>query len=262
MWRVGPSRNIAKKPMPIIELSRIDSPLTQGDILSGVPLFVTREGSAEKEGESVKSTAKLCLVLSRPCVTAHKKQVVVAAVEKYPDNTPRSLDSFDKVLAFLTGLRDGGWSPDLFYLGQLPEHTGRYCARLDALFTIEIPADDKARQAFLTERRILTLHPDFARDLHLRLFNAFASLGFDDHAWPSTEDLQWLVAQGQADIAAAELALQQQQALQAPRDVDGTQFRENELTAAQRRRDNLVERVAPYKHELNRRQGLPPTGQA
>jgi hypothetical protein len=247
--------------MPIIELARTDAPLTQGDILSGVPLYLTGEGSAETGGESARSPAKLCLVLSRPCVAAHKKQVVVAAIEKYPDNTPRGLDSFDKVLDFLTSVRDGGWSPDLFYLGQLPERTGRFCARLDALFTVEIPSDNQARKAFLAQRRVLTLHPDFARDLHLRLFNAFASLGFDDHSWPSTEDLQWLVAQGQADVTAAQLTVRQQQALQASRDADGTQFRENDLIAAQRRLDDLRERLAPYEKELSRRQGPPPAAQ-
>jgi hypothetical protein len=167
--------------MPILELPRPDTPLTQGDILSGVQLFLTREGWTDTGGEPARSPAKLCLVLSRPCVAAHKKQVVVAAIEKFPDNTPKGLDSFDKVLDFLTGLRDGGSSPDLFYLGQLPERTGRFCGRLDALFTIDVPADAQTRKAFLGERRLATLHPDFARDLHLRLFNAFASLGFDDH---------------------------------------------------------------------------------
>jgi hypothetical protein len=241
--------------MPIIELARPGAPLTQGDILSGVQLFLTREGWAEKGGEPARASAKLCLVLSRPCVAAHKKHVVVATIEKYPDNAPRGLDSFEKVLAFLTGMRDGGSSPDVFYLGQLPGRTGRFCARLDALCTIEIPEDDATRAAFLAERRIATLHPDFARDLHLRLFSAFASLGFDDHAWPSTEDLQWLVTQGQADAATAASAVRQLEAQQASREAEGTQFREVDLTNARRRLQDIQERVRPYEEELARRRG-------
>src|ERR1700722_8550316 len=106
--------------MPIIEQTRPGAPLTQGDILSGVQLFLTKEGWVEKGGEPARSPAKLCMVLSRPCVAGHKKHVVAAAIDKYPDNPPKGLDSFEKVLAFLTGLRDGGSSPDVFFLGQLP----------------------------------------------------------------------------------------------------------------------------------------------
>jgi hypothetical protein len=56
----------------------------------------------------------LCLVLSRPCVAAHKRHVVVAGIAKYPDSVPKAIDSFDKVLDFLTGVRDGGSSTDVF----------------------------------------------------------------------------------------------------------------------------------------------------
>jgi hypothetical protein len=191
-------------------------------------------------------------------VAAHKKHVVVAAIEKYPDNAPKGLDSFDKVLAFLTGMRDGGSSPDLIYLGQLPGRTGRFCTRLDALCTIEVPEDGPTHDAFLAERRIATLHPDFTRDLHLRLFNAFASLGFDDHRWPSTEDLEWLVTQGRADVAAAQQAALQQQALQASRSAEGRQAPGSELDNAQQRLAGLRERVAPFEQELERRRPGPP----
>jgi hypothetical protein len=69
-------------------------------------------------------------------VAAHKKHVVVAGVARYPDAVPRGIDSFDEVLDFLTGARDGSGSADVFYLGQLPARTGRFCARLDSLHTI------------------------------------------------------------------------------------------------------------------------------
>jgi hypothetical protein len=61
------------------------------------------------------------------------------------------------------------------------------------------------------------------------------------------------VTQGQADIAAAQATVRQQQALQASRAAEGTQFRETELVAAQRRLDDLQERVVPFEQELSRR---------
>jgi hypothetical protein len=240
--------------MPIIEPARPGAPLTQGDLLNGVALFATKGSWEERGGQASAVKSELCLVLSRPCVAAHKKHVVVAAVAKFPDNVPKNIDSFDKVLDFLTGARDGGSSPDVFYLGQLPGRSGRFCARLDSFHTIEIPEEGDQRMQFLAARRTLTLHPDFARDLHMRVFGAFASLGFDDHSWPSTEDLQWLVNQGQADMATATVLVRQLEAQKASRDAEGTQFKENELTTAQEKLAKLKERLAPYEHELNNRQ--------
>ena len=240
--------------MPIIEPARPGAPLTQGDLLSGVTLFATKGSWDEKGGQASVVKSELCLVLSRPCVAAHKKHVVVAAVAKFPDNVPKNIDSFDKVLDFLTGARDGGSSPDLFYLGQVPGRSGRYCARLDSFHTIEIPEDNEQRAQFLAVRRTLTLQPDFVRDLHMRVLGAFASLGFDDHRWPSTEDLQWLVNQGQADIAAATAVVRQLEAQKASRGAEGTQFKESDLTTAQEKLQMLEERVAPYERELRSRQ--------
>ena len=94
--------------MPIIEPARSGAPLTQGDLLSGIALFATKGSWDEKGGQASVVKSDFCLVLSRPCVAAHKKHVVVAAVAKFPDNVPKNIDSFDKVLDFLTGARDGG----------------------------------------------------------------------------------------------------------------------------------------------------------
>jgi hypothetical protein len=239
--------------MPIIEPARPGAPLTQGDLLSGVALFATKGSWEEKGGRAAETKADLCLVLSRPCVAAHKKHVIVAGVARYPDTVPKGLDSFDKVLDFLTDARDGRSAPDVFYLGQLSGRAGRFCARLDSLHTIEVPEDKGQRAESLAARRVLTLHPDFGRDLHLRVFGAFASLGFDDNRWPSTEDLQWLVTQGQADVAAAALTVRQLEAQQASRGAEGTQFKEADLTNARQRLAELQERLAPYGEELERR---------
>src|SRR4051812_27561487 len=225
--------------MAIIEPARPGAPLTQGDLLSGITLYATKGSWDEKGGQASVVKSELCLVLSRPCVAAHKKHVVVAAVAKFPDNVPKTIDSFDKVLDFLTGARDGGSSPDVFYLGQLPGRSGRFCARLDSFHTIEVPEEGEQRTQFLAARRALALHPDFARDLHMRVFGAFASLGFDDHSWPSTEDLKWLVNQGQTDIAAATLVVRQLETQKASRGAEGTQFKESDLTTAQEKLEKL-----------------------
>ena len=97
-------------------------------MLAQVTWFATKESWSEKGGEAVKAPGKWCLVLSRPCVAAHKKYLTVAGIAKSPDTTPKDLDGFEKMLAFLTEMRDGLGSPDLFYLGQLPTLQGRYCA--------------------------------------------------------------------------------------------------------------------------------------
>jgi hypothetical protein len=163
--------------MPILEPARPDAPLTQGDILSGVALFATKGSWEEKGGQAAVTKSDLCLVLSRPCVAAHKKHVVVAGIAKYPDAVPKGLDSFEKVLDFLTGARDGSSSPNVFYLGQFPGRTSRYCARLDSLHTVEVPEDAAQRAQFLSTRRVMTLDPDFARDLHLRVFGLSRAWG-------------------------------------------------------------------------------------
>ena len=220
------------------------------------PGEIRLQGVGGKGGQPSVVKSELCLVLSRPCAAAH---IVVAAVAKFTDSVPKSIDSFDKVLDFLTRSRER-----LLLSGRLlsgPAHrveaeAGDF-ARLDSFHTIEIPEGDEQRTQFLATRRTLTLHPDFARDLHMRVFGAFAGLGFDDHSWPSTEDLQWLVTQGQTDIAAATLATRQLEAQKASRGAEGTQFKESELTAAQEKLAALKERVEPYERELAARQASP-----
>jgi len=226
--------------------------LTQGDILTDITLFATKDGWLEKGGEPVKAPFKMCLVVSRPCAIAHKKHVQVAGIDRYPDDVPKGIDTVEKVLAFLSGARDGIRSPDVFYLGQLPKHIGRYCARLDSLHPIQLPTDPLAF-VNLVAKRVGTLAPDFARDLHLRLFNAFASLGFDDFNWPSTEDLEWLVAQGNSDVAAAEHAVNQFKALKASRAAEGETFNDTDLLNAEKRLADLHRLLTPFQAEHRKR---------
>jgi hypothetical protein len=57
--------------MPIIEVPQPGSPLSQGDILKDLDLFLTADGSDDEGGRPEKSPYHLCLVLSRPCVIEH-----------------------------------------------------------------------------------------------------------------------------------------------------------------------------------------------
>ncbi|HEV3387352.1 MAG TPA: hypothetical protein VG097_21210 [Gemmata sp.] len=240
--------------MPIVELCSEGHPLNQGDILRDITLFVTKNSWIEK-GFAAKAPFKLCLVVSRPCVIENKQHITVIGVEKYPEDTPREIDSFDKVLDFMTGARDGVTSPDVFYLGQLPGLSGRYCARLDSFHDIEIPpvVDKATRSSFLATARIATLSPDFLRALHSRLFGAFANMGFDDCGWPSTEDLTWIVTQGQADISKLEGQLKQQQANKLSREAEGKKFDDRLLFSIEQELDKLKLKVQPFLRESDRR---------
>jgi hypothetical protein len=122
--------------MPIIESPSLGSPLSQGDILKGIHVFETKVTATGTE--AFKSKGLLCLVLSRPCVAAHKSHIVVAEIHKYPLNLPKEIESFEDCLAFLTDTRDGNSSPDVFYLGHLPQIEGRFYARLDRLHTLNL----------------------------------------------------------------------------------------------------------------------------
>jgi hypothetical protein len=169
---------------------------------------------------------------------------------------PREVQTFDDVRAFLTDLRDGTDSPDVFYLGQLPGHEGRFGARLDSLHTIQIPGGENALQQFTTQRRIGRLYVDFARDLHLRMFRAFASLGFDDCRWLATDDLRWLVSKGQSELTAAESGLRDAEAAlhsaqaQGFKNANERQQLEQAVTAALEAGAGLSQTLSPYAVEL------------
>lgn len=252
--------------MPIIEPHDPSLPLSQGDVLRGVSLFITKESWTEAGGEAKKTPHKLCLIVSRPCVVGHKFNAVVAAIEKMADNVPRDVETFEDILGFLTHLRDGADSPDVFYLGQIPSYEGRFGACLDSLHTIQIPAEAEQR-AFTDAKRIGRLNIDFVRDMHTRIFRVFATLGFDDHRWMSTQDLSWMVARGRSEIHDAQSAFEA--ANSAVLSAQARGFRnegerrqlEKALTDAQTALDALRPKVRPFEEELTRRQ-QPPQGQA
>lgn len=240
--------------MPIIEPVPIEVPLSQGNILKGVRLFATAECWNATGGQPADVRTKLCLVLSRPCVAQHKRHVTVAAIERYKGNVPGDIKTFDDILGFLVDTRDGVESPDVFYLGEIPAEKGRFCARLDSVHSMEVPGDPLLRQQFLTDCRVGRLHIDFARDLHARIFRAFASLGFDDLRWFATPDLEWLVGRGRAELAETEQDLHQKQTVKAQKGFEGKEYPPKEIEKAEAALAELRAKLAPYEEELRRRQ--------
>jgi hypothetical protein len=192
----------------------------------------------------------------------HKPNAIVAAIEKMADNVPREVETFDDILGFLTDLRDGSDSPDVFYLGQIPGHQGRFAARLDSLHTIQIPAEPEQR-AFTDSKRIGHLHIEFIRDLHTRIFRAFATLGFDDHRWMSTNDLNWLVSRGRREVHDAEGAVENARTSLLAGEAQGfrhpseKQKLQGAVTDAQSRLDKLRAQIVPYETEFATRQQPP-----
>jgi len=191
----------------------------------------------------------------------HKPNAIVAAIEKMNDNVPDEVKTFEDILDFLTNLRDASGSPDVFYLGQMPDLEGRYSARLDSLHTIQIPEEANQR-AFTDQKRVGRLHDDFVRDLHTRIFRAFSTLGFDDNRWMSTQDLTWMVFRGRQEILEAEAALQSAHTALSAAEAQGIRHAtertkmENAITRAQKTLDNLRLQVRPYEAELAARQAL------
>lgn len=211
--------------MPILETVDADSPLTQGDVFAGVPLFVSAATpDSQLQFKSTQAT-KLghCLVLSRPCVCAHKPQIIVAGVVRadLPKVEKGSTTQLLDAMALLVKARDGdAEAKDTFYIGHLPGKAseGRFAAKLDSLHTIQLPGKPEDRVPFIRKYRICRMHSDFARDLHSRIFSAFASSGFDDYGWYSDEDLRWLIQLGDADLRQHELGKSK---IQASAEVEG-----------------------------------------
>ena len=244
--------------MPIIEQAAPATPLTQGDVLNGVCLFSTKK-AWENGGVSVNSQSPLCLVISRPCVALRGEWVTVTAIERYR-NRPPDLISFDRAETFYKEIRDGLTTPDNFYLGQIDGIEGSCCARFDSFHKIQLPKDGtEERAAFIRNYRIGRLHPDFAHDLHLRLFRAFASLGFDDYRWFPTADLQVLVTIADKDLASkkAEL-LEAQKKLAIGRSQgfhndDQKKALEKEESRLKESLQTMADAAQPYRDELTRR---------
>jgi hypothetical protein len=251
--------------MPIIETADADSPLTQGDVLQGATLAATAK--PYDRGELIQTAHRYCLVISRPCVCAHKRYVVVAAVAKYDSALPADFEkTIDNAIDWLTSARDGRDAPDRFYLGQIEGQTGRFCALLDSLHTIELPEAQAERQDVVRRTRIGRLSRDFANDLHVRIFASYSRLGFDDHRWMSDVDLGWLIGIGQAEIAKVNAARLDLKADYETKDSALTWRNPKEKEAIERQIANLEkdlarlqDRLRPYESEQTSRRAAPPS---
>ena len=185
------------------------------------------------------------MVISRPCGIAHKDDLLVAEIVKYDQSVPKGVESFEHALDFLRAQRDGIGSPDRFYLGEIPGKDGRFVARLDSLFTVSVK--DKSK---LLGFRIAGLNSDFQRDLHLRVFNAIASLGFDDVEWLPTSDLEFLKTIGEGELANLRNLEATEKSNKAKQDFGANKFDEKKLANLERDIAKLEASMAPYLSKL------------
>lgn len=229
------------------------APLQQGDVLERVSLFYTGlDGSP-------LSIERDVLVLSRPCNALRDKLVTVAPIVERPLPTLREATELEDLIRAFTRIRDGEGQKDLFYLGPMePENGKRYAALLSTLYTIEVPAETTARAAYLQQHRRRALAPEFARDLHLRVLGAFASLGFDDDGWWSDDDLALVVSRGEALLSQAEARVQTLESTLGVHRVSGGSSREEkklseELAQAKKQASSARESLAGLHAEQRRR---------
>ena len=96
---------------------------------------------------------------------------------------------------------------------------------------------------------------DFARELHVRLFSTFASLGFDDVAWLTDDDLCWAIERGRIELADAEKSLAEKKSAKFQKGFEsGQQFPEAQITRAEERVAQVRAKIAPFETELQKRE--------
>lgn len=239
--------------MPILVSPVPGSPLRQGDILRGRSLFfpgVDDEGPCE-----LARRPDFLLLISRDCNAFRDEYLAVFPVRRIKLDVAET--EFVKLRRMLEVDRDGGRTPDVFYLGPIGEGTERYAANLGTPFTIAAPTAGDARSAWIESHRVMSMDRDFIDHLHSRIFGAFARKGFDDHAWLPTQDLAVLVRRGEAQIASLDAEVKGLEAdldnaalRQATRETKSIQQR---LPKAKAELAELERAVAPYRSHLERR---------
>jgi hypothetical protein len=244
--------------MPILLPPDHASPLDQGDVLADIETHRTRT-----DGSPNPTSRRFVLVLSRPCNSLRDDHVVVAPVE--PGRIPQIKEpqTPEELLRVFERIRDGEGAPDRFYLGAAtPGDSNRYVAKLDELYTIEVPKKPDERAQFLERHRRFRLDPSFARDLHVRVFRAFASLGFDDVAWWSDGDLELVVNQCDAWVRKIESEIETlRQGADPRRDVLAASGEpgkaihrlDEEIKSAEKRKREILAQYERERRELERR---------
>jgi hypothetical protein len=239
--------------MAIIESIAESEPFSQGDIFQGIKLYASRDCSQPDDDKAKKLDHPFCLVVSRPCNCLHKNHVIVVPVEKLKDGIPKDANTFSSLMDFLVSLRDGYDSPYVFYLGEIDSYDGRFVARLDSFHTVKFPSEPTVLFEFVRDNRVGRLHVDFIRDLHLRIFRAFASLGFDDFGWFSDKDLNLAVSRGQADLAAAEAEVHGAQASMHAQEFANRPADEKRLGNAESSLNKIKKSLEPLLREQEKR---------
>lgn len=245
--------------MPILVPRDAAEPLSQGDLLDGVRLYCTQ---AADQAPGVWNH-ELGLVLSRPCVAVNKTRIIVAAVEPFAFQLPKDLkaQSLSDLVSLMADVRDADGS-DTFYLGEIPGVANvRYKARLDFIATIEVPVGADARANWTAARRKASLHIDFRRDMHTRLFLSIAKQGFEDIGWFSDQDLQMLIDFAQPKVTAAQQAVEEVTAAISQAQATNTYRNKQKgldkaLNDAQGAYKKLADELKPFQDELRRRSGV------
>ncbi|MFO0677068.1 MAG: hypothetical protein U0169_11055 [Polyangiaceae bacterium] len=253
--------------MPIVVRPVEGDALTQGDVLQGLP-FATTASDGKLQADA---KARFLLVISRPCKSLREPFVIVAPVHEWKLDLPqlrqqlegskKAADSekvtLDRMRRFLAGVRDGGQQTDTFYLGDLEAGSEkRFAADLASLSTVHVPTDSIARAAWVTQHRIARLDIEFARDLHARVFNTVARLGFDDYGWFADPDLEIMITEGEKDLAQLKSALADAQSAVQRKAASGDAV-PKPMSDEVQKRDAAVktaeEQLAPYVAEREKR---------
>jgi hypothetical protein len=242
--------------MPILSpFADREEPLGQGDLLKDVQMVFS--DAANGDSRSFKET--MALVISRDCVACRDAYVTVCPVKRWTGTVPRE-QAADDLVEFLEDIRDGVASPDILYLGSLENGNGeRYQAQLGVICTILLPSDEAKRKSWVREHRLARLESDFVRSLPVRLFQSIAKVGFDDHAWHSTPDLEWVVTKFQAALDKLTAAITEKKAEKAtaeasdPSNASRHTTIQREIDRLTKDARNLSDHFAPFRSELARR---------
>jgi hypothetical protein len=248
--------------MPIVVRPENDGELKQGDILKGLAFAISGSNGSLK----AHTSAKYLIVISRPCKSIRDASVVVAPVTaskldlsqfKQQAAAKSEKVTLDRMRRFLAGIRDGGQMSDSFYLGNLDSvSASRFAADLSMNSTLEVPVDLDARKIWVNEHRVWSLCTEFARDLHVRVFNTVARLGFDDFSWYSDPDLEIMVTHGEGELAQLQLELSESERAAQALEANG-QSRNSSMVEQIASKKIAVIRLeselAPYRAERDRR---------
>ena len=109
-----------------------------------------------------------------------------------------------------------------------------------------MPTRPEERTKFIQDHRAFRLTGEFARDLHLRIFRAFASLGFDDEGWYSDEDLKWLIDEGSKEVGTLKASIT---AEKSKAEASGSTAK----SSLEKQLETLEKKIAPFRAELELR---------